>query len=126
MLKKTVCIDMDGVLAEYSGWQGIFHIGDPIDGARDFVDELAKDFKIMIYSTRCNIEVNKAEGDQETLLAIVREWLQMNAFKYDSIQIGKPLAVAYIDDKAVSCRPQEIDCAFDDALHDVRKLHDGK
>lgn len=35
MQKKTVAVDLDGVLADYStGWQGIEHIGDPIPGAR--------------------------------------------------------------------------------------------
>ena len=120
---KTVCIDLDGVLAEHDGWKGIQNIGDPIDGAQDFVDELAKDFKIMIFTTRCNAEVNKEE-DQETLVGIVREWLQTHSFKYDIIEIGKPVAIAYIDDRGVNCRPQENNFAFRYALAEVRKLND--
>ena len=120
---KTVCVDMDGVLASYDGWKGVDHIGDPIEGARDFVDALAKDFKIMIFSTRCNAEVNKFY-DVETLVDIVKEWLQTHGFKYDYIGIGKPMAVAYIDDRAVSCRPQEYNFAFEEALIKARRLND--
>lgn len=35
-----VGIDLDGTLAEYEGWQGIEHIGEPIEWARTLVLEL--------------------------------------------------------------------------------------
>lgn len=28
-MKKNVCVDLDGVLAQYDRWKGIEHIGDP-------------------------------------------------------------------------------------------------
>ena len=50
--KKTVCVDVDGVLAQYDRWRGVDHIGDPIFGAKEFVADLRKKYKVVIHTTR--------------------------------------------------------------------------
>ena len=117
--KPTICLDIDGVLASYDGWQGIEHIGSPIQGAVPFTKELAKFARIVIYTSRNKEYPAGTEGphgaadpDHRSVLVlveIVREWLDQHDFSYDEIYIGqgKPLAAAIIDDRAVTCRPQE-------------------
>jgi ribonucleotide monophosphatase NagD (HAD superfamily) len=52
--KPTICIDVDGVIADYSkGFQGAKVIGDPLPGAKEFLDKLrAAGWKIIIHTTR--------------------------------------------------------------------------
>lgn len=40
--KPRVCLDLDGVLARYSGWEGLDQIGPPIPSALDFAWSLAE------------------------------------------------------------------------------------
>lgn len=107
-MKKTICVDLDGVLAQYDGWKGVDHIGDPIPGAVDFTKELSQLGDVVIFTTRCNPEVNKPSA-VHLLVNRVREWLDRHGFEYADIYAGtgKPIASAYIDDRAIRCRPQE-------------------
>ncbi len=120
MSKPTVSLDLDGVLATYTGWQGIHHIGDPIQGAVEFTKKLSEVATVMIYTTRCKSYLVDAPGPKEKsydpdrrpaeeLVQIVKDWLDKHGFAYDSIYSGqgKPFAVALIDDRAVSCCPQD-------------------
>lgn len=102
--KLTVCIDLDGVLAEYNGWKGVDNIGDPIPGAVDFVNDLAEKYRIIIHTTRVNREINN-KYTQEELDLFVQEWLTKHGFIWNGI-CPKPIAVAYVDDRAVVCNPQ--------------------
>jgi hypothetical protein len=108
-MKKNVCVDLDGVLADYSkGWQGVEVIGDPIPGAVEFTKSLSEFADVVVFTTRCNPEVNKPEA-AHLLVNRVREWLDKHGFRYADIYCGtgKPIASAYIDDRAITCRPQE-------------------
>jgi hypothetical protein len=122
MTKRTVCIDVDGVLAQYDGWKGVDHFGDPIPGARAFLAVLREEFDVVIFTTRTNPEMSKPES-AELLRNRVRDWLDANDLPYDDIWIGrgKPICSAIIDDRAVSCRPQD---AFADAIWEARCLAD--
>ena len=105
---KTVCVDLDGVLAQYDGWKGIEYIGDPIPGAKQFVEALCMiPAKVCIWTTRANSEANRESV--ESLRSRIELWLDHAAIPYDSIHVGpgKPLAAAFIDDRAVVCRPQK-------------------
>jgi hypothetical protein len=119
MGKKTVLVDLDGVLADYSrGWQGIDHIGDPIPGAVEFVRRLSEFARVVIYTTRCKAYPADQPGpdgapepcrdDSEALAFRVRTWLNRHGFTYDEVYTdqGKPFAAAIVDDRAVVCRPQ--------------------
>lgn len=112
-MRRTICVDMDGVLASYrDGWQGVDTIGAPIPGAREFLHRLREHYDVVIFTTRCNPEVNRPE--QPHLLANrVRDWLDEHDMPYDAIYtgVGKPIAAAYVDDRAVLCRPEDGDDA---------------
>lgn len=128
--KPTVCVDLDGVLAKYDGWKGIRHIGEPIDGAAWMMRKLKEKYRVLVFTTRTKGSVN-CTGDEATstvpdLIEIVGDWLDKHAIPYDGIYSGqgKPLAVAYIDDRAVHCRPQEDEGAYQAALRHVKELAD--
>jgi hypothetical protein len=108
MEKKTVAVDLDGVLAKYDGWKGVRNIGDPIPGAVEFLKDLSKFANVVIYTTRCSTDTNPGIG-LDLLEGMVRNWLTLHGFVYSSIYVGqgKPIAAAYIDDRAVTCKPQE-------------------
>jgi hypothetical protein len=115
---KTVCVDLDGVLAAYSGWKGIEHIGDPLPGAVEFTHAVAEFARVLVYTSRCRSNpggarrLGYAAGDDDRsghdLAGIVRAWLDRHGFRYDDVWAGpgKPTAAAYVDDRAVPCEPQ--------------------
>jgi len=123
MGKKTVAVDVDGVLAQYDGWKGIEHFGDPIPGAREFLETLLQKYDVLIHTTRCSEEINKPETS--VLLARrVRRWLDQHNLPHDGIWVGtgKPIAVAYIDDRALRCAPQRNPDAFRDVLTALEEM----
>lgn len=95
----TLAVDLDGVLATYSGWQGADNIGEPIVGAREFLQAMhAEGWKLVLWTAR----------DEQA----AREWLhRTNLARYfvaedsqggdPAIARGKPIAAAYLDDRAV-------------------------
>lgn len=107
--KKTIAIDLDGVLAKYQGWKGLDHIGKPFSGATDFVESLVKDFEVIVHTCRTNPEINdKGDETSEQLAARVYEWLAENGFPRGVkvwTGIGKPIAAVYIDNRAFRCEP---------------------
>ncbi len=119
---RSVCVDLDGVLAQYSGWRGIEHFGDPIPGAVDFTSKLVKTYRVIIFSSRTHEEEGRDVGAAAQLVAA---WLNRHGFAYDEIYtgVGKPFASAYVDDRGVSCRPQEDGVrAFEIAAIQIEKL----
>lgn len=120
---EKVCVDLDGVLAQYDGWKGVEHIGEPIPGAQDFTRQLADKYLVIVYTTRCNHEVNEGKTRSE-LLALVRDWLTRHGFVWHQIYMGagKPLCKAFIDDRAISCRPQVHGGEFQQALDQLDEL----
>jgi len=45
------CVDFNGVLDAYTGWQGPAHFEPPRTGAREFLDALAaRGFEIVVFS----------------------------------------------------------------------------
>lgn len=123
MDKKTVCIDLDGVLAHYDGWKGVEHIGDPLPGAKELVAQLAKKYKVVLWTTRANLHVNLEELDrlvntkfpdalnaEEVAWILIDHWLRKHKFPrawageeggIDRVTHMKVPAVAFIDDRAI-------------------------
>lgn len=127
-MKKTVCVDLDGVLAKYEHWTGSEKFGEPLPGAATFTRQLAETAHVVIFTTRCNREMNR-EQSAEGLRRRVALWLDDHGFAYHEIYIGqgKPHAAAYVDDRAVSCRPQVFGAtAFRRALGRVKVLLEGE
>ncbi len=123
--KPRVCLDLDGVLAQYDKWRGVDHIGDPIPGALKFAKQMARIAEITIFTSRCAQDV--LEGSRITpgqLRIRVIEWLEKHKFPYTDVYTGqgKPRAAAFIDDRGVQCSPQTDEDAFANALELTRQL----
>jgi hypothetical protein len=89
-MKKTIAIDLDGVLATYDGWKGPDHYGEPMPGAIAFLERLIDDgMQPWIFTTR--------EGPQ------LGEWLRQYCPQkvLDNLVVTrtKPPAWLYIDDR---------------------------
>ncbi len=125
---KTLCIDLDATLAEYHGWTSVDDIGKPLPGAKEFVNGLRDmGFRIVIFTSRLNSQVNGPEAQTKGYKAVVN-WFIDNGIHFDKIYTGegKPMAEAYIDDRAVSVRPQEDKDAYSKALPQILKLSNVK
>ena len=123
-----MCLDLDGVLAQYNGWEGLDKIGPPIPGALDFAWALAQIADIVIFTSRCSLD---AGGETPTtrlsprqLRIKVIEWLEKYKFPYADVYAGqgKARAAAFIDDRAVLCTPQKDRQAFENALEATRSV----
>ena len=128
-MKKTVCVDLDGVLAQYDGWKGVERIGDPIPGAVQFTKRLQEIARVVIFTTRTNADpkISGRNESVEMLTQRVRRWLDAHGFAYDEIYVGqgKPLAAAYVDDRAAECRPQREAREYGYAFLRVKDLVEG-
>jgi hypothetical protein len=121
---RTVAVDLDGVLASYDGWKGLEKIGEPIEGAREFMEALCEKYFVLIHTARIANENVKTEDHIQRVKNMVIGWLVENGIPYGDVYTGrgKPLASAFIDDRAVSCRPQEDEDSFANALRALAKL----
>ena len=86
MIKKTICVDFDGVLNEYDGYEE-GNLGEPLTGSKEFIKELRKKYKVVILTSR--------QKEQ------VINWLSNNGFPSMKVTNRKIPAVAYIDDRAI-------------------------
>lgn len=105
--KITVCVDLDGVLCSRLYASGKHEFGEPIDGALEFTQVLAKTARIIIYSSRLGATSTNDSARTE-LAQSIANWLDNHGFIYDEIctDRAKPIAKAYVDDRAVPCRPE--------------------
>ncbi len=120
--KARVCVDLDGVLVQRSAGSRKTSFGKPIDGAADFMKDLAEKAEIVIFTSRLTVE-NMAEKAE--IKELIASWLQENNIPFDDIHAGtgKPMAIAYVDDRGVSCRPEEDGVqAFKSAMSGIEKL----
>lgn len=91
----TVVFDFDGVIHSYkSGWQGATVIPDPpVPGIADAIAEVrAAGMRAVVVSTRCATP----EG-----IAAVEDYLHHNDITVDGVQMEKPPAICYVDDRAI-------------------------
>ncbi|MFN5118749.1 MAG: hypothetical protein ACK5JJ_11675, partial [Cyanobacteriota bacterium] len=125
--RPRVCVDLDGVLADRTYGRGADDLGDPVDGAVEFTRALSEQADIVIFTARLTLGGDKPEAAVRKAEARIRDWLDQHGFAYREIAtgVGKPLASAYVDDRAVGCRPLDDGLkAFERALDDVRRLCD--
>jgi len=92
---KTVCVDMNGVLDQYTGWKGTAEasLTPPRPGARDFLLGLRqRGFRIVVFTT--------------VYAPLVRDWLTANGLEslVDDVSDRKEPAFAFIDDRAICFR----------------------
>ena len=85
---RTVCVDFDGVLNTYKGYKGD-NLGTPRPGCKEFLEQLSKEYDVVIFSVRRYAKIIKWLNEYNLLQYVV------NVTSY------KPRAVAYIDDRAI-------------------------
>lgn len=101
-MNKRICIDLDGVIANFkTKGQGYFDVL-PLEGAKEKLDALkANGYYIIIQTARhmktCegNVGLVNARISKDTL-----NWLEKHQIPFDEIYFGKPWAHIYIDDNA--------------------------
>ncbi|MEE9332796.1 MAG: hypothetical protein V3U65_01765 [Granulosicoccaceae bacterium] len=122
--RAKVCVDLDGVLASRTSGASI---GPPVDGAIEFTRALAQHSDIIIYTARFSTATGTARTQNaiDALSKRIGNWLDKHGIEYHSIHSAgsKPIASAYVDDRAVSCTPIDNGvAAFDAALIAVDNL----
>lgn len=124
--RPTVCIDLDGVLAVADARGGIAEIGEPHDGAVEFSRQVAEFAEVVILTSRLAHEPGSGKtAIQRKAAARIEDWLDEHGFAYSSVYtgVGKPPASAYVDDRAVACKPASGGvAAFADAVEIVGQL----
>jgi len=115
--RATVAVDIDGTLCHYEGWFGHERFGCVFPGAKEFLSKLAEEFDIIIYSCRTSEEIN-SPGETAQAITNIQKWLESNGLIYHHIYVGKgkPIALFYVDDRAVTCSPTKDPEAFNKAL----------
>ena len=110
---KSVAVDLDGTILTYDGWRGPTHYGEPIEGATEFLAKVKEKYRVVIHTCR-DTHIPKVHDALEA-------HLKKHKLPFDSIWKGtrKPPATAYVDDKGVSCRPQEDINDYDGALRHI-------
>ena len=112
-------------------------LGEPIDGAVEFSRALAEEADIVIHTARFAASSSADAGEasrgadsaqgaaSRRVEQRIRAWLDQHGFAYSAIalDVGKPIAAAYVDDRGVSCRPMDDGPrAYEQALVAVRRL----
>ena len=89
-MKKTLLIDLDGVLNQYTGNFDKDHIPEIKHGAKEFLTKLSEKYVIKIFTTRNKILATK--------------WLIENNLDniIDDITNVKDLSYLYIDDRCIN------------------------
>ncbi|HUW10157.1 MAG TPA: hypothetical protein VM537_10535 [Anaerolineae bacterium] len=108
MDKPSVCVDFDGVIASWN--LGSFHTpGPPIPGSREFLEELSRFARIVIWTCRTNAPLYDGQPVEE-LVGGVQGWLDLWGLSQYVSEIyaggSKPFVACYIDDKAIHCEPE--------------------
>lgn len=88
--KKTILIDLDGVLNEYTGGFDKDYIPPIKAGAKEFLENISSDYELKLFTTRNKILATK--------------WLIENGIDkfFDDITNTKDLAWLYIDDRCIN------------------------
>ena len=85
---KHVCVDFDGVLAEYTGWKGPENLGAPREGVAEFLQAINDlGMKVIILTTRAPL--------------MVKVWLDDLGIDHlvDRVTREKPSALVYVDER---------------------------
>lgn len=85
--EPTVCVDFDGVIHNYAGWNGPEPTGEPIPGAKEAIRSLrGRGLRVEIFSTRPRENI--------------QTWLTRYGIEVDDVRDGKPYYIAFFDDRA--------------------------
>lgn len=104
-MKKTLLIDLDGVLNEYKGNFDKDYIPPIKKGAEEFLRELSKDYEITIFTTRNKI--------------LTAKWIcenNLQGFITDITNV-KELCYLYIDDRCI-----KFDGNFKETINNIQNF----
>jgi len=91
MSKGWIGVDLDGTLAQYEGWKGADHIGEPVPAMVERVQRwLADGYHVRVFTARVS-----------TPNALEREEVERAIFEWTKEHIGTPLVATCIKDYAM-------------------------
>ena len=104
--QPVVCVDLDGVLNDYDGWQGADYFHPPRPGAREFLAALnRRGYTVVVLTVRWAPHV----------------WEWLRRWELDGLVADvtdrKPAAHVYVDDRAVCFQGD-----FEDALERIARF----
>lgn len=112
MYRPVVAVDLDGVLAKYTGFIGPEHIEEPNQGAEKFLRMLSEKYEVVVYTARYTYVAKKWLDDWN-----LSQYVTDVNFCRINGSGGKPVAIAYVDDRAVRFMG-----SFELALLDIDRL----
>lgn len=89
-MRPIVCVDLNGVLDRYRGWQGEAHWDEPRPGAREFLQALNQHgYDVVVFTTRWHVDA--------------RAWLERYGLIEFVVDVTdrKPAAHVFVDDRAL-------------------------
>jgi len=100
--KSAIAVDLDGTLAEYHGWKGVEHIGEPIGVMAARVDGWIRDGKrVVIFTAR----VSGPRLESKIARMHISAWLKANHFPDLEITcIKEKYFKEFWDDRAVQVK----------------------
>ncbi len=104
--RPIACVDVNGVLDQYTGWRGAEHWDEPRPGAAEFLRSLnERGFRVVIHTTRWPEDV--------------RSWLRAHGLlEYVAdVTDRKVAAFVFVDDRAITFRGD-----FDETLREIESF----
>ncbi len=98
MKHEYVAIDLDGCIAEFVGWKGPEHIGEPKDGVKEALEIISENFKIIVYSCRDRKDLIEQYMEEHDL---PYDYINENPEQPETAGDDKVFAHHYIDDRAI-------------------------
>lgn len=100
MARKNIVFDFDGVIHKYSrGWQDGRIYDKPVEGIKEVINELHKDYDIYVVTTRARDIGQQLE---------VEKYLNDNGIEFDMVTSVKVPAMVYVDDRAITFNPDNV------------------
>lgn len=110
---RPYAFDFDGVIAQYDGFKGVDHMGEPNMVVVEAIRKLsALGHKIIIYSTRDNAKLEAYCQKHD----IPVDYYNQNPEK-EGENPHKPIAYVYVDDRAICYKGQSTEDLVDEILN---------
>jgi len=100
--KRRICIDLDGVIAQFKKEGQTYADVAPIEGAVERLNQFKADGHYIIINTARHMKTCESNLGlvNARISKITLDWLESHQVPYDEIYFAKPWADIYIDDNA--------------------------
>ena len=99
-MDRWIGVDLDGTLAEYHGWKGASHIGEPIEPMKERVLKWVAEGK--------TVKIFTARACVSTQIPPIGKWLKLHGFpEFEITNIKDYGMVELWDDRCVQVEPNE-------------------